>query len=106
MIEEVRVDCLVMDDGPHHDVDVPDSVSQGDDSCNIKYSHRLCFVFLPLKFTVRFEENDSDQVNSPASLELCQARLVSLNDISNEMFATKVQLVNTGFVLIIPFSML
>ena len=97
MIEEVRVDCLVMDDGPHHDVDVPDSVSQGDDSWNIKYSHRL-FISCQ-QFTVRFEEDDSDQVDRSASLELSQARLVSLNDISNEMFATKVQLVITSIVL-------
>ena len=39
-----------------------------------------CYL-LQIKFTVRFEEKDSQHVDCPASLELGQARLVSLKDL-------------------------
>ena len=57
--DEVGVDCLVVDDGPHHHVDVPDGVSQGDEA-------------------VRFEEHHPRHVDSPARLQLGQAGSVLL----------------------------
>ena len=57
--DEVGVDCLVVDDGPHHHVDVPDGVSQGDDP-------------------VRLEEHNPCHVDSAASLQLGQAGSVLL----------------------------
>ena len=57
--DEVGVDCLVMDDGAHHHVYVPDGVSQGDDP-------------------VRLEEHHPGHVDSAASLQLGQAGSVLL----------------------------
>ena len=37
--DEVGVDSLVVDDGPHHHVDVPDGVSQGDEAVRLEEHH-------------------------------------------------------------------
>ena len=37
--DEVGVDGLVVDDGPHHHVDVPDGVGQGDEAVRLKEHH-------------------------------------------------------------------
>ena len=57
--DEVGVDSLVVDDGPHHHVDVPDGVGQGDDP-------------------VRLEEHHPGHVDSAACLQLGQAGSVLL----------------------------
>ena len=49
--DEVGVDGLVVDNGPHHHVDVPDGVRQGDQA-------------------VRLEEHDPRHVDRPARLQL------------------------------------
>ena len=97
-----------MDDGSHHDVEVPDGVGQRDDSCNTKYSQPLLLLYLlQIKFTVRFEEKHSQHVDCPASLELGQARLVSLKDLIIISVGPDIIMAITQFiVIIIPFSML
>ena len=37
--DEVGVDGLVVDDGPHHHVDMPDGVGQGDEAVRLKEHH-------------------------------------------------------------------
>ena len=58
--DEVGVDGLVVDDGAHHHVHVPDGVGQRDHA-------------------VRLEEEHPGEVHRPARLQLREPGLVSLN---------------------------
>lgn len=58
--DEVGVDGLVVDDGAHHHVHVPDGVGQRDHA-------------------VRLEEEHAGEVHRPARLQLREPRLVPLN---------------------------
>lgn len=58
--DEVGVDGLVVDDGAHHHVHVPDGVRQRDHA-------------------VRLEEEHPGEVHCPARLQLREPGLVSLN---------------------------
>ena len=58
--DEVGVDGLVVDDGAHHHVHVPDGVRQRDHA-------------------VRLEEEHPGEVHRPARLQLREPGLVSLN---------------------------